>query len=178
MKRFVVLLVVALALCVLATAAQATDWTTYLTSTGTTGTIKVVSSVTQVGSLWHYSYDVTPVSPADYVRGYTIVLGSKVIALVSNVATTASGWSGYADATKVYWTWEGTDAERLNTGETFTFSFDHPWSPVAFYNASCQDDFGFSGVVAGPVVPEASTMLLGFAGLSCIAGLRKLRIKK
>jgi len=178
MRKFAILLVVAVAVCAMASVAQATDWTTYLTSTTTTGTIKVVSSASLVGSLWHYSYEVTPITPADEVRGYTIALGDYIMAQVTNVATTATGWTGNTDSTKVYWTWtSGNATDRLNTGETFTFSFDHPWEPVAFYIASCQDDHGFSGRVAGPV-PEATTLLLGFAGLGCIGGLRRLRTKK
>jgi len=174
---------------VLATAAAcATPWTTYLTATGTTGRIQVDTSAAQVGSLWHWVYDVTPIDGADEIRGFTITLGSDIVNLVSNVAgpsaDTGSGWASVPDwvgkkgSTRVYWSFDvinGDDTNKLNTNETFRFEFDHPMGPVADYSASAQDTYGWGGVVKGPVVPEPMSMFSLLAGLTGVAGLKLRR---
>lgn len=188
MKRFAILFVAVLMLCAITSAAFATDWAAiYMKADGTSSKIKVEASANLVGNLWHYSYVLTPIDGATWVRGYTITFTPSIIdAGVSNIkaidnatSLVAPGWTGNTNEYQVLWTCDSTAplGQRLNAGDSFTFSFDHPWAPASFFKASCQDDYGYGAKVPGPAVPEASTMLLGFAGLSCIAGLRRFRMK-
>jgi len=186
-KRLICLMAIVLAFA--ATSAFATTWTTYLTATGTTGQIQVDTTATQVGSLWHWAYDVTPLGGATEVRGFTITLGANMMGMVSNNPgptkfdgtnwVAVPDWASAKGATRVYWSFDvinGIDSNKLNAGDSYRFEYDHPYGPVAEYAASAQDTYGWGGVVMGPAVPEPMSMMTLLVGLSGIAGL-KLRRK-
>ena len=137
-----------------------------------------------MGSYWTWTYALTPKGSATGINGVTLSLGSSVAALVSSVTGPSIGWSmGVNVATgKVSWRTDHNDHNHanynpLNAGNTFVFAFNHPWGPSADFKVSAQDDYGYSGLIAGPVVPEPTGIMVGIMGLVSLAGFTKLRMK-
>ena len=131
-----------------------------------------------VPNTWTWTYALTPHNGND-IRGLTITLGATNLAMVTNV-TSPVGWTGAASGSAVYWETTPNGAYTLDSDqlETFTYGFDDPWGPVQMHQASCQDTYGYSGLVEGPEpppIPEPMTALLGIMGLGSVAGFRRLR---
>ena len=179
------LISVCLLLALTASVAGAASWTTQMTTTeNPVPYIDVLTTATNMGSYWTWTYAMTPKNSATGINGVTLTLGTSVAALVSNVTGPLAGWTmGVNVATgKVSWRTDPNDPNPanynpLNEGNTFTFGFSHPWGPSAEFKISAQDDYGYSGRVAGPVVPEPTGIMVGLMGLASLAGFAKLRRK-
>lgn len=180
-----ILILVCLLLVLSASVAGAATWTTQM---GTLETavpyIDVVTTATNVGGYWAWEYALSPQGGASGINGVTLTLGSSVAALVSNITGPLTGWTMGVNviAGKVYWRTDPLDPNPanyvpLNAGDTFTFAFNHPWGPKADYKVSAQDDYGYSGRVPGPVVPEPMGIMVGIMGLCSFAGYWKMRGK-
>lgn len=174
-------LLVLMCLLLLMTASMvcADSWTSILTNTANSQYIEVVTTATQVGSLWNWTYALTPLNGAKNIRDLTVTLGLDEIAGVSNIITPSMFWYGTINADKVAW---GTIPvqgvyDPIPAGVTYTFGFSHVWGPSELHYVSALDTFGFSGVLRGPVpsVPEPMSIMLGIMGLGSVAGFRTLR---
>ena|SRR5450759_3167642 len=177
-----ILMLVCLLLVLTASVAGAASWTTQMTTTDTpVPYIDVVTTATNMGGFWNWTYALTPKDTATGINGVTITLGASVAALVSNVTGPLTGWDMGVPvgSNRVIWRTSPFDPgyNPLNLGNTFTFAFNHPWGPSADYNVSAQDDYGYSGRVPGPAVPEPMGIMVGIMGLASFAGFSRLRRK-
>ena len=181
-----ILILACLLLVLTASVVGAESWTTQMTTTeNPIPYIDVVTTATHMGTFWKWTYVLTPKDTATGIQGVTITLAdSAVAALVSNITATDSlnnpltGWTMIVStgSKKVYWQTDPTlpTFNPLNAGSTWAFSFEHPLGPSANCKISAQDDYGYSGDVHGPAVPEPMGIMVSIMGLCSLAGFRKL----
>ena len=179
------LILVCLLLVLSASVAVEASWTTQMTTSETPlPYIDVVTTATNMGGFWNWTYALTPQGGANGINGITLTLGPSVAALVSNVTGPLTGWTMGVNVVtgKVSWRTDPNDPNPanynpLNLGNTFTFAFNHPWGPSADYKVSAQDDYGYSGRVPGPGLPEPMGIMSVIMGLASFAGFSRLRRK-
>ena len=180
------IVMVCLMMVLTASVASAVSWTTQMTTTEDPEPyIDVVTTATNMGTFWQWTYALTPKDTATGIRSLTLTLDTAAAALVSNITAKDSsnvaltGWTMIVipGSKKVNWQTDPTSPafNPLLENNIYIFAFDHPWGPSADYRVSAQDDYGYSGDVHGPVVPEPMSIMLGIMGLCSVAGFKKLR---
>ena len=190
MKKTLILLV-ALIVLVVGAAQEYGPVVTNLTNTMTPSQyLQLSTSATNMGGFWTWTYDLTPLAGADDITAFQINLGateiSQILAVpavydVTNATnTTTSNWVAvYTGKSYIRWV-DAFGNQPLTTGNTYRFTFDHPWGPVEDHFASALGPNGYTGIAPGPAqpaVPEPSAFVLGALGLSSLIGGLKLRKK-
>ncbi len=173
MKKLMVILSVLLCLSA-AIGSQAE--TSFLTNTLSPETLRLDCDWLFNTSTGRYdiTYTLTNTLANDTLRAFTLTLPdgfftADLTNIIDPVAPVA--WTHITSANQVMWS---VIDDELPVGASAVFGFSTLWEPAAMtMNASAVDTFGFSGVTCGPVIPEASTVMLAVMGLGSVAGLRR-----
>lgn len=150
-----------------------------LSSVHTAQIMELTGNAVLNAGLWDYTYDLhNPAVNVDIIRAFTLTFPEPLVSEYTNILPAPVDWTWTTTTTQIQWSWDvvaGNPLNRLDPGETFVFGFTSPRPPGSPAHASALNQFSFDGPTRGPLIPEATTVMLGLMGLSTLVGFRRLR---